>query len=109
VIGATNRIDSIDPALRRPGRFDREFLFPMPTEKARRAILQIHTDKWSPKPAPELLDDLASKCTGYCGADIKALCAEAALSAVNRSYVARIRKSTESQQYFSGAAICHSE
>ena len=49
VIGATNRIDSIDPALRRPGRFDREFLFPMPTEKARRSILQIHTDKWSPK------------------------------------------------------------
>jgi SpoVK/Ycf46/Vps4 family AAA+-type ATPase len=86
VIGATNRIDSIDPALRRPGRFDREFLFPMPTEKARRSILQIHTDKWSPKPAPELLDELASKCTGYCGADLKALCAEAALSAVNRSY-----------------------
>ena len=51
VIGATNRIDSIDPALRRPGRFDREFLFPMPTEKARRRILEIHTDKWKPPPA----------------------------------------------------------
>lgn len=43
VIGATNRPDAIDPALRRPGRFDRELVFPLPDADARRAILQIHT------------------------------------------------------------------
>ncbi|KAF9128960.1 ATPase AAA domain-containing protein 2B [Mortierella sp. GBA39] len=43
VIGATNRIDAIDPALRRPGRFDREFYFPLPNEAARRAIIDINT------------------------------------------------------------------
>jgi SpoVK/Ycf46/Vps4 family AAA+-type ATPase len=46
VIGATNRPDAIDPALRRPGRFDRELYFPLPARSARRKILQIHTDKW---------------------------------------------------------------
>jgi len=45
VIGATNRIDSIDPALRRPGRFDREILFPLPSAEARKQILKIHTSK----------------------------------------------------------------
>lgn len=43
VIGATNRPDAIDPALRRPGRFDRELVFPLPDVEARRAILKIHT------------------------------------------------------------------
>lgn len=43
IIGATNRLDNIDPALRRPGRFDREFLFPLPSKDARRDILSIHT------------------------------------------------------------------
>lgn len=47
VIGATNRIDSIDPALRRPGRFDREFYFPLPNKETRRQILHIHTKNWS--------------------------------------------------------------
>ena len=46
VIGATNRPDSIDPALRRPGRFDRELLFPLPALAARRRILDINTRKW---------------------------------------------------------------
>ena len=43
VIGATNRIDAIDPALRRPGRFDRELYFPLPSVKARKEILQVIT------------------------------------------------------------------
>ena len=47
VIGATNRPDAIDPALRRPGRFDRELAFPLPDAKARAAILQVHTSKYS--------------------------------------------------------------
>ena len=46
VIGATNRIDAIDPALRRPGRFDRELMFALPNKQARRRILGIHTKKW---------------------------------------------------------------
>ncbi|XP_056420301.1 ATPase family AAA domain-containing protein 2B isoform X2 [Hyla sarda] len=86
VIGATNRLDSIDPALRRPGRFDREFLFSLPDEKARKHILQIHTRDWNPKLSDAFLEELAEKCVGYCGADIKALCTEAALIALRRRY-----------------------
>ncbi|KAG2468111.1 ATD2B protein, partial [Polypterus senegalus] len=86
VIGATNRLDSIDPALRRPGRFDREFLFNLPDKKARKHILKIHTRDWNPKLADTFLDELAEKCVGYCGADIKALCTEAALIALRRRY-----------------------
>uniref|UniRef100_A0A7N6B3C4 ATPase family AAA domain-containing protein 2 n=1 Tax=Anabas testudineus TaxID=64144 RepID=A0A7N6B3C4_ANATE len=86
VIGATNRLDSIDPALRRPGRFDREFLFSLPDKKARKHILQIHTRDWNPKLAEPFIDELAEKCVGYCGADIKALCTEAALVALRRRY-----------------------
>ena len=54
VIGATNRPDSVDPALRRPGRFDREFYFPLPNKDGRRSILNIHTKGWD----PPLLDDI---------------------------------------------------
>ncbi|KAI4903798.1 hypothetical protein NFI96_010267 [Prochilodus magdalenae] len=86
VIGATNRLDSIDPALRRPGRFDREFLFNLPDKKARKHILKIHTRDWSPRLAEPFVDELAEKCVGYCGADIKALCTEAALAALRRRY-----------------------
>uniref|UniRef100_A0AAR2KAC1 ATPase family AAA domain-containing protein 2 n=1 Tax=Pygocentrus nattereri TaxID=42514 RepID=A0AAR2KAC1_PYGNA len=86
VIGATNRLDSIDPALRRPGRFDREFLFSLPDKKARKHILKIHTRDWSPRLTEPFVDELAEKCVGYCGADIKALCTEAALAALRRRY-----------------------
>ncbi|KAM7173555.1 ATPase family AAA domain-containing protein 2B isoform 3-T3 [Macrochelys suwanniensis] len=86
VIGATNRLESIDPALRRPGRFDREFLFNLPDQKARKHILQIHTRDWNPKLSDPFLGELAEKCVGYCGADIKALCTEAALIALRRRY-----------------------
>nr|XP_055041657.1 ATPase family AAA domain-containing protein 2B [Misgurnus anguillicaudatus] len=86
VIGATNRLDSIDPALRRPGRFDREFLFNLPDKKARKHILEIHTRDWNPKLAEPFIEELAEKCVGYCGADLKALCTEAALAALRRRY-----------------------
>ncbi|XP_026148827.1 ATPase family AAA domain-containing protein 2 isoform X2 [Mastacembelus armatus] len=86
VIGATNRLDSIDPALRRPGRFDREFLFGLPDREARRDILKIHTRQWTPPPSDTFLEELADKCVGYCGADIKAVCSEAALCALRRRY-----------------------
>uniref|UniRef100_A0A7N6AG89 ATPase family AAA domain-containing protein 2 n=1 Tax=Anabas testudineus TaxID=64144 RepID=A0A7N6AG89_ANATE len=86
VIGATNRLDSIDPALRRPGRFDREFLFSLPDREARKDILKIHTRQWTPSPSDTFLEELADKCVGYCGADIKAVCSEAALCALRRRY-----------------------
>ncbi|XP_039977667.1 ATPase family AAA domain-containing protein 2-like isoform X2 [Xiphias gladius] len=86
VIGATNRLDSIDPALRRPGRFDREFLFGLPDRESRKEILNIHTRQWKPPPSEDFLDELAEKCVGYCGADIRAVCTEAALCALRRRY-----------------------
>ncbi|XP_028294989.1 ATPase family AAA domain-containing protein 2B isoform X2 [Gouania willdenowi] len=86
VIGATNRLDSIDPALRRPGRFDREFLFNLPDKNARKHIFEIHTRDWNPKLAEPFVEELSEKCVGYCGADIKALCTEAALAALRRRY-----------------------
>lgn len=86
VIGATNRPDSIDPALRRPGRFDREFYFPLPAAEGRRAILDIHTKGWEPPLSHDVKDELAKITKGYGGADLRALCTEAALNAVQRRY-----------------------
>ena len=86
VIGATNRPDSVDPALRRPGRFDREFYFPLPNLDARRAILDIHTKGWDPPLSSNFKDEIASLTKGYGGADLRALCTEAALNAVQRRY-----------------------
>ena len=86
VIGATNRIDAIDPALRRPGRFDRELLFTLPSRPARRRILDIHTALWTPPLQEAFKDVVAARTAGYCGADIKALCTEAALRALRRTF-----------------------
>uniref|UniRef100_A0A8C4TLB3 ATPase family AAA domain-containing protein 2 n=1 Tax=Erpetoichthys calabaricus TaxID=27687 RepID=A0A8C4TLB3_ERPCA len=86
VIGATNRLDAIDPALRRPGRFDREFLFDLPDREARKEIFKVHASHFHPKPCDALLEELAEKSVGYCGADIKAACTEAALCALRRRY-----------------------
>ncbi|KAK7262577.1 hypothetical protein RJT34_30151 [Clitoria ternatea] len=86
LIGATNRIDAIDGALRRPGRFDREFNFPLPGSDARAEILDIHTRKWKHPPPNELKKELAASCVGYCGADLKALCTEAAIRAFRQKY-----------------------
>ncbi|XP_042032090.1 ATPase family AAA domain-containing protein At1g05910-like [Salvia splendens] len=86
LIGATNRVDAIDGALRRPGRFDREFNFPLPGCEARAEILEIHTRKWKEAPSKELKQELAASCVGYCGADLKALCTEAAIRAFRERY-----------------------
>ena len=86
VIGATNRPDTIDPALRRPGRFDKEFYFPLPNTEARRAIIDIHTKGWNPPMDPSFKDEIALLTKGYGGADLRALCTEAALNAVQRRY-----------------------
>lgn len=84
VIGATNRPDSVDPALRRPGRFDREFLFPLPDVDARKSILDIHTKDWGI--SDEFKQSLAERSKGYGGADLRALCTEAGLNAIQRTY-----------------------
>ncbi|KAI9624938.1 hypothetical protein KEM48_008660 [Puccinia striiformis f. sp. tritici PST-130] len=86
IIGATNRPDAVDPALRRPGRFDREFYFPLPNHEARLSILNIHTRDWKPPPSEEFKTELADLTKGYGGADLRALCTEAALNAVQRKY-----------------------
>jgi SpoVK/Ycf46/Vps4 family AAA+-type ATPase len=86
VIGATNRPDNIDPAFRRPGRFDREFYFPLPGTDARRAILNIHTREWEPPLDPKFVNHLAVVCKGYGGADLRALCTEAVINATQRTY-----------------------
>ncbi len=86
VIGATNRIDAIDPALRRPGRFDRELYFPLPSVLGRKSILDIHTHHWNPPLNESLKQDLAEMTKGYCGADIKALVTEASLKAIQRCF-----------------------
>ncbi|KAK9447456.1 uncharacterized protein V1518DRAFT_428978 [Limtongia smithiae] len=86
VIGATNRPDSIDPALRRPGRFDREFYFPLPNADARKKIIDIHTKEWDPPLDPSFISHIARLTKGYGGADLRALCTESALSAIQRRY-----------------------
>ncbi|XP_047120334.1 ATPase family AAA domain-containing protein 2-like [Schistocerca piceifrons] len=85
VIGATNRLDEIDPALRRPGRFDKELFFPPPDLEARRTILNIHTRHWHTDTSTEFMDRLAENTAGYCGADLEALCTEALMCAMKRS------------------------
>ena len=83
VLGATNRPESIDPALRRPGRFDREIEIGVPNAEGRIEILQIHT-RGMPLAADINMRQLASELYGYTGADIKALCREAAMKALRR-------------------------
>jgi transitional endoplasmic reticulum ATPase len=83
VLGATNRPDSIDPALRRPGRFDREWEISVPNEDGRLEILLIHT-RGMPLADDIDLKDLASELHGYTGADIKSLCREAAMKSIRR-------------------------
>jgi transitional endoplasmic reticulum ATPase len=83
IIGATNRPNALDPALRRPGRFDREIEIPVPDQLGRREILEIHTQ---PMPLTKGvdLDDMARRTHGFVGADLAALCREAALQALRR-------------------------
>ncbi len=93
VLGATNRPDSVDPALRRPGRFDREFEISVPNEDGRLEILEIHT-RGMPISEDIDLKDLSSELHGYTGADIKSLCKEAALKSIRR-YLPEIDLETE--------------
>lgn len=83
VIGATNRPDALDPAIRRPGRFDREIVIGVPDKAARHEILQIHT-RGMPLAQGVDLERFAEMTHGYTGADIAALCRETAMKALRR-------------------------
>ncbi|WP_297437689.1 AAA family ATPase, partial [Thermococcus sp.] len=83
IIAATNRPDILDPALLRPGRFDRLILVPAPDEKARLEILRVHTRN-VPLAEDVKLEELAKGTEGYTGADIEALVREAAMLAMRR-------------------------
>jgi len=83
VIAATNRPSAVDPALRRPGRFDREIEIPLPDKQGRLEILQIHTRNM-PLSKDVDLEKLADMTHGYTGADLAALVREAAMNALRR-------------------------
>lgn len=87
VIAATNLPDAIDPALRRPGRFDREIRVPPPDRNGRAEILAVHT-RAMPLGVDVSLPALAAATHGYVGADLAALCREAAIAALRRGLAA---------------------
>ncbi|MDH2907902.1 MAG: CDC48 family AAA ATPase [Candidatus Nitrosotalea sp.] len=92
VLGATNRPESVDPALRRPGRFDREIEITVPNADGRLEILHIHTRGM---PLQDVdLKILAAELHGYTGADIKSLCREAAMKAL-RTFLPEIENENE--------------
>jgi transitional endoplasmic reticulum ATPase len=84
VIGATNRVDSLDPALRRGGRFDREIEIGVPNEVGRREILEVHTRRM-PLAEDVDVDRLAARTHGFVGADLESLAKEAAMTALRRA------------------------
>ncbi|MCF7862155.1 CDC48 family AAA ATPase [Candidatus Woesearchaeota archaeon] len=92
VIAATNRPDSLDPALRRPGRFDREIAINIPNTPAREEILQIHT-RGMPTEGVEF-DKLAEMTYSYTGADLEVLCKEAALNSI-KPWISDLKKHDE--------------
>ncbi|WP_371415208.1 proteasome-activating nucleotidase [Methanogenium sp. MK-MG] len=82
IMGATNRVDMLDPALLRPGRFDRVVMVPLPDTAARHQILKIHSAKMQLVGVP--LDKLAAEAENTTGAELEAICREAGMMAVRR-------------------------
>ncbi|RDI70622.1 CDC48 family AAA ATPase [Halopelagius longus] len=95
VIGATNRVDTLDPALRRGGRFDREIEIGVPNERGRREILDVHTRRM-PLAENVDLERLAARTHGFVGADLESLAKEAAMTALRRSRRAETADAPES-------------
>jgi transitional endoplasmic reticulum ATPase len=95
VIGATNRVNSIDPALRRPGRFDREININVPDKAGRLQVLKIHT-RGMPLTKDVKLEELASITHGFVGADLEALTKEAAMN-VLRKFLPKLKLDGEEQ------------
>ncbi|KAL3669639.1 hypothetical protein V7S43_005023 [Phytophthora oleae] len=86
VLAATNRPNALDPAVRRPGRFDREVEIGIPRAKDRLAILRVALRRLPHKLTNSELQELSSSAHGYVGADLSALCKEAALLALHRAF-----------------------
>jgi proteasome regulatory subunit len=84
LMAATNRMDIIDPALLRPGRFDRLIEIPFPSEDARQKIFEIHSKKMK-LDEDVILPEMASLTSNFSGADIKAVCTEAAITAIREN------------------------
>lgn len=84
VVASTNRVDALDPALRRAGRFDAEIEVTTPSEQERLQILRLYTKKVPLDPSVKL-ETIAALCNGYVGADLEALCREATMCALKRS------------------------
>ncbi|MEM2917924.1 MAG: CDC48 family AAA ATPase [Candidatus Altiarchaeota archaeon] len=97
IIGATNRPDILDPSLLRPGRFDSKILVPAPDEKARLSIFKVHTRKMPIENVK--LEELAKRTHGYSGADIEAVCREAAMIALRED----IKASKVTMEHFEKA------
>ena len=93
VIGATNRVNALDPALRRPGRFDREISINVPNKAGRLSVLKIHT-RGMPLTKNVDLDELASLTHGFVGADLESLSKEAAMN-VLRKHLHKIKLDDE--------------
>ncbi|HIH25970.1 proteasome-activating nucleotidase [Candidatus Woesearchaeota archaeon] len=83
IIGATNRFDVLDPALLRPGRFDRLIEIPLPDEKARMQILKIHSKRMKLNDVD--YDEIVSKIEGFNGAEVRAICTEAGYFAIREN------------------------
>merc|ERR1719182_928532 len=102
VIMATNRMDSLDPAMIRPGRIDRKIEFPLPDEKTKRRIFQIHTSRMNLSDDVDLEEFVVAK-DDLSGADIKAICAEAGMLALRERRMqvtqADMRKAKEKALY----------
>ena len=91
IIGATNRVDILDPALLRPGRFDRMIYFPIPDELTRKSIFKIHTRSLKVEEAIDF-KRLVNLTEGATGADIKAICTEAGMFAIRKEAESIVRK-----------------
>ena len=86
IMAATNRVDMLDPALLRPGRFDRVIAIPLPDKEARKEILSIHSEKMRLEGVD--LDAMVDLTEGATGAELQAVCREAGMIAVRREATA---------------------
>ncbi len=109
VIGATNRVNAIDPALRRPGRFDREIAINVPDKEGRLSVLKIHT-RGMPLTKNVNLKEIASLTHGFVGADLESLTKEAAMN-VLRKHLYKIKLDEESipQEILENLVVNHSD
>lgn len=98
-MAATNRPDLIDPALLRPGRIDKLVQVPAPDEKARLAILKVHSAN-VPLDSSVELEDLAKKTLGFSGADLEGLIQEAALEALQESKMKPTKDTKVEKKHF---------